>query len=879
MRVREITAARHHVLVEQAESLFDTDRRRAEALLKQALELAPGRDTAYKLLETLQERGRRQDISEVNSRIRELETTHDFNGALLLAEQALAENAGDPELVQTAARLRQRVDRAIQPAESPTPQPSHALEIAPARAFLHAAWEKASALASRPRANSGLARERSLAPSSVRDESAGEGVASAEKTPSNAGTPSTVPSEREPAFARISRLRALASISWLPHSSAALVAIAGSIVAVAILFALVVARLHPHAANVPHATPVIRRTTAAPPRTPTPASLPIHLAPPDAQVFVDGSPASLSNGTLIVKPGMHVVEVRSPGYKPFSRSVQISASNNEVLDVALVPVPVPPAIYVETDLQSGTVLVDGKHAGTLEGGQFTQEAPGGSHTITIVTAGHDRYSFAFTLGGDSVWTLGVPRSSGYGTPVLAALASNGARIVCGRPGLAFVVDGGRPVACTTVGANLPPLSEGNHRLTLLEGSRKVAVHSLNYQASPLLTAFISTGAQFGGLMIQGTEDTFDVSVNGYPSKRPATEGRWRRLLRPGTYSVAVNKPGFAANPSAVSVSITPGVDTTEQVSFTPVPVSAHLRLQSQPGTEVAVNGKFAGMVPQSGILDLSQLPAGPAELQLQHKGFAEARQTVTLVKGENQRTILLQELKAKITWTVDPPNAQLSYSTPGIPVRHALSGNATELPAGIYEFEASAPGRVPASSVVTVNAGETKAFSLRLNAVSPAILTIASWPGWDPQAGWLVRDKPGPIFQTLPERASLISFQAQWERPKTLVHWFGGSLNLVFRTSDGMRSVTFRIAEHGISWSSIVGGERQEGKFALNLGKNSENIEADIRPSGIALTVNGSPLSAVGANLYSEPKLQFGFIIEQDQIVRLSSIRVATQSN
>jgi hypothetical protein len=239
----------------------------------------------------------------------------------------------------------------------------------------------------------------------------------------------------------------------------------------------------------------------------------------------------------------------------------------------------------------------------------------------------------------------------------------------------------------------------------------------------------------------------------------------------------------------------------------------------------------------------------------------------------------LQEQKAKISWTLEPPGAQLSYSTPGSPVRHTLSGNTIELPAGTYQFEASSPGRVSASSVLTVDGGETKNFTLRLNTISPTVLTVASWPGWDPEAGWLVREKPGPIFQTLPEHASRVSFQAQWERLKTLVHWFGGSLNLVFRNSDGTRSVTFRITEHGIGWSSTAQGERHEGKFPLNLGKNSENIEAEIRPAGIALTINGSSLSAIGPNLYSEPKVQFGFIIDQDQIVRLSSIRVATQSN
>lgn len=65
----------------------------------------------------------------------------------------------------------------------------------------------------------------------------------------------------------------------------------------------------------------------------------------------------------------------------------------------------------------------------------------------------------------------------------------------------------------------------------------------------------------------------------------------------------------------------------------------------------------------------------------------------------------------------------------------------------------------------------------------------------------------------------------------------------------------------------------------MNLGKNLETIQADIRSPGVALTVNGTPLAAVGPDLrWEATPLQFGFIIEQDQVVRLSGIRISAQS-
>ncbi len=858
VRKREIAAARHHVFVQQAKSLFDSDWRQAKTVLKRALELAPGRDTANKLLEQLEERSRRERLSEATDRIRRLERTHDFDGALRATEQALAENPEDPELAQTAVRLRRRGDRRIQPAGQPS-----APDI-PGRAFLRAAWERASAVAHRLRVDSAPVRQRLAASSSARDESThGGAIAFAEKTPSNVTRPPTSHPEIRPPFLGFRRP---------PRINSPLLAFLSGTVAIAILLALILPRRNTPVAVVPHRAAVVLHG-------PTPASLLLHLDPVEVQVMVDGSPVSPRDGKLALQPGTHLIEARSPGYKPFRRSVEIAAKNNAPLDVALVPLPLSPAIHVETDLPSGSVLMDSKRAGVLEGGQLSQDAPEGPHSIAVLAPSGGRYSFAFTLGHDPVWSVGAPKSSAYGTPVLAALSSSGARIVCGRPGLAFRLDGGRPFACTASGKNLPPLSNGNHTLTLLEGSRTIAVHALEYQGTPVLAALITTGAQFGGLAIQGTQDTFNVSVNGYPSKRPAKGGRWRRLLKPGDYTLAISKPGFRADPSTLNVSVAAGVDTLEQVSFSPLPEHAHLRLQSQPGTEVSLNGKSAGAVPGNGVLNLPQLPAGAAELHLHHKGFADAQQIITLVNGDNQRTMLLQELKAKITVDVDPPNAQVVYSTARNSLRQPLTGNTIEVPAGTYAFEASAPGRGSAVSTFAVGPGETKTLSLRLNAVYPTTRNLDIWPGWELQSGWLTRDKPGPIFRSLPEHTLRVAFSARWERPKTLVHWFGGALNLAFRTADGASTVGFRITEHGVSWSVMAQGQRREGKFPLNPGKNSETIQADVRASGIALTINGTALAAVGPNLSAESKpLQFGLIIDQDQIVRLAAIRVTTQS-
>jgi serine/threonine-protein kinase len=859
VRDREIAAARHHVLVEQARSLLPADWRQAQTLLKRAAASTSSNDSSRRVLRVLEARERRERLSEATDRIRQLERTHDFDGALHAAEQALAEDPENPDLAQTAARLKRHGNRAIQAAG----QPSSASDT-PARALLWAAWEKASALAHRSRPSFSPVRPQGVPSSAARDEDAhGGGIAFAERTPSNTTSPAT-PHPAVPRRALALRPRGLNGLPLI---------ILGGAMALGLVLALLLARRQ--VAPV-HAVP--HQAAAAPPRSTSPASVPLHLDPADAQVTVDGSSVALRNGALAIQPGTHLLEARAPGYQPFSRSIEVAARDNTGINIVLLPIALPPTIHIETDLEAGSVLMDDKRAGVLDGGQFYQDAPEGSHTIAVLAPSGGRYSFSFTLGHDPIWSIDAPKSTAYGTPVLAALSSSGARIICGRSGLAFELDGGQASPCTATGKSLPPLSSGHHTLTLLERSRTIAVHALEYQGTPVLAALVTTGAQFGGLAIQGTEETFDVSINGYTFKRPAKGGHWRRLLKPGNYSIIVSKSGFNANPSTVSVSVAPGVDTVEQISFMQLPERAHLRLQSQAGTEVSVNGKPAGVVPEGGILDLPQLPAGAVDLHLRHKGFADVDKTMTLAKGENQRTISLQELRAKISWTVDPPNALVTYSATGESLRHPVNGNTVELPAGTYNFEASTPGHQAATSVITVAPGETKTLSLKLAAANPVVRNVDNWPGWDTRGGWLVRERPGSLLQTLPEHASKVTFTAQWERVKTLVHWSGvGGLNLVFRSADGARSLNFRIAEHAVGWSITTPGQRREGKFPVNLPKTTDTIEADIGSSGIALTINGTALPAVDPNFSSESKpLQFGVIIDPDQTVRLADVRVTS---
>jgi hypothetical protein len=181
---------------------------------------------------------------EATERVRRLQTIHDFDGARRAVEDGLVADPGAPELLEAAARLKRHGERSLEKVEAPV-EVSRTTLTSGSRAFLQAAWAKASALAGRP----GRARETKIGYSSARDrltpaaqtndrareEIRGPGaVAVSEKTPTGPGSvPPAQPQNEDrplPSDGRARRLR-------LPL----IALIAGTVVA-AIVLALILSR-------------------------------------------------------------------------------------------------------------------------------------------------------------------------------------------------------------------------------------------------------------------------------------------------------------------------------------------------------------------------------------------------------------------------------------------------------------------------------------------------------------------------------------------------------------------------------------------------------------------------------------------------------------
>lgn len=67
----------------------------------------------------------------------------------------------------------------------------------------------------------------------------------------------------------------------------------------------------------------------------------VSIDPPDAEVLVDGAPASLEQGQLYLDPGEHSVVVRAPGYVEERKELRIAEPEQATLAIRLQMVPPP----------------------------------------------------------------------------------------------------------------------------------------------------------------------------------------------------------------------------------------------------------------------------------------------------------------------------------------------------------------------------------------------------------------------------------------------------------------------------------------------------------------------------------------------------------
>ena len=109
----------------------------------------------------------------------------------------------------------------------------------------------------------------------------------------------------------------------------------------------------------------------------------------DAQVVIDGEPVGTTPlpGPVTVDIGTRLIEVKKPGFVPFSQSVPVGGSKDAALAVKLVPEVHEGELTVNAP-PTATILIDGKRVGV---GHFVATLSSGGHTLRVEAPGMRPY--------------------------------------------------------------------------------------------------------------------------------------------------------------------------------------------------------------------------------------------------------------------------------------------------------------------------------------------------------------------------------------------------------------------------------------------------------------------------------------------------------
>jgi hypothetical protein len=117
--------------------------------------------------------------------------------------------------------------------------------------------------------------------------------------------------------------------------------------------------------------------------------LSIGVNEPDAQVAIDGEAVGTTPlpGPLTVDIGTRLIEVKKPGFVPFSQSVPVGGSKDASLAVKLVPEVHQGELTVNAPANA-TILIDSKRVGL---GHFVTTLGSGGHTLRVEAPGMRPY--------------------------------------------------------------------------------------------------------------------------------------------------------------------------------------------------------------------------------------------------------------------------------------------------------------------------------------------------------------------------------------------------------------------------------------------------------------------------------------------------------
>ncbi|HLJ48089.1 MAG TPA: protein kinase [Bryobacteraceae bacterium] len=359
-----------------------------------------------------------------------------------------------------------------------------------------------------------------------------------------------------------------------------------------------------------------------------------------ASVSVAGSQCVTPQCVLKLPPGNYTLTAGKDGFRPISLPLSVSGGQTD-LRVPLVFEPLPEVLQINTNFESGSVVLDGRPAGALRDSQFSISglAPG-QHSIRV-TGGDAEFSAEWqSAAGARPELIGAVSAKNVQAAVIANAGANGA-IACNCDAGPVMVDGSS-AGQTKPGSSaaLTQLHEGQREISV--GGRSMVV---DIRPNPAVNVFLALNREVGVLVVNAGQDDARIYINDRLYARRTEHGVLRIPVPVGEYSVRVEKDNYRS-PGAQTAVVAKGEE--KQIRFALSPAAAVLEIAgAQPHAQLKIDGQAAGETDANGHLR-TEVSVGAHAVELTKDGYTPARWETRFDAGAQIRPNQTQIAMAKL---------------------------------------------------------------------------------------------------------------------------------------------------------------------------------------------------------------------------------------
>src|SRR5271165_2019809 len=680
-----------NALVEQAQTLVETDWREAEKLAKEAFTLNPAHPMAKTLRTLILDQKREAYVAECVSQARKLQTSGDLASALSRVEEALSAYPREMRLIQIRDALQRDLQAQLRQVRR--------RDLDELRHLESEAESASDALAKQTLGS----RARELADKYIEDEevlSSANTLLQKLKLP---GVPGKGASPDHP-FGATQSFAASSPIQSLPQQTP---------------------RPQAPPPPAPIKLPPVSHATAAPAQPAIPAPMPsavtpqsvrrsrISISPRDTKVLAIAISAVMLLLVIAVALPLLLRRRQTPAEPVPSQTVAVQPT-----PVVTPPPPELPGMKLSSDTATGKVAFDDQPPVDLQDAQWAvDQIPPGDHTLKFDSAAGS-FTVALTSVAGALPAIKPPITAKGVLAVVVSSMGDHAHVYSSDASAKLSLDGQPPIDLPADGVDLSSLPAGAHELTVSRSGENYKL-PIDVAAAPALTAFVESGQNVGTLVVVTGQDKSRVFLDGKALPQQTDHGQLRIVnLEPKEYVVRVEKAGFQDAPEQ-KIRIRKGDQGKLTFSLLPVPHMASLTIQGgPPGATVLIDQVTAGTVQPDGTLTLSAVAPGDHVIELRKDRF-KARQIrkhfaagtpVTLAASDTALEAALGELKI----TFSPADAQLTLTKPGEPPVKVSSGVPLGLPTGTYTLSARTAHNFVRTATLELTAGQSHNIDLSL---------------------------------------------------------------------------------------------------------------------------------------------------------------------